>query len=307
MNFSSTIKVSTTKVILQGITEPLGATYAAFMKAYGTRVLAGISPGHGGQVMADVPVFDLVEQALARVGKVHASVIFSHPHAVLDAAVEAIAAGIRQIVIVSQGVPPLDMVHLIRQAEATDTFIVGPSAGLIVPDQLLLGVHPPDCYTPGPVGIISRSGSLSSEVAWELTRAGWGQSIGVCIGSDEISGSTFPQWLQLLEEDDNTEVIVLVGEIGGDGEEAAAHYIAEAIDKPVVAYIAGRTAPRDRRMGHAGAIVDAQGAYFSPNIGTAESKVAAFRNAKIPVADRPSDIPRLVQQLLDPVLQRQAS
>jgi succinyl-CoA synthetase alpha subunit len=307
MNFSPAIKV-----IIQGITEPLGATYAAFMQAYGTRVVAGVSPGHGGQSIQSIPVFDMVEQAFPLVGKIDATVIFSHPYAVLDAALEAIAAGIRQIVLVSQGIPPLDMVRLIRCAEATDTFIVGPnSPGIIVPNQLLLGVHPPSFYTPGPIGLISRSGTLTYEVAGELTRAGLGQSIAVSIGSDEISGSTFPQWLQLLDEDDTTEVIVLVGEIGGDSEEAAAHYIAEAIDKPVVAYIAGRTAPRDRRMGHARAIMDSQGAYFGPDIGTADSKVKAFRHAKIPVAERPSDIPRLVKQLLQPTLpvsmQRQAS
>ena len=303
MNFSSTIKV-----IIQGITEPLGATYAAFMKTYGTQVVAGISAGHGSQMLHGIPVFDMIEQAIPLVGTIDATVIFSHPYAVLDAALEAIAAGIRQIVLVSQGVPPLDMIQLIRRAEATDTFVVGPnSPGIIVPNQLLLGLHPPDLYQPGPVGLISRSGTLTYEVAGELTRAGLGQSLAVSLGSDEISGSTFPQWLQMLDEDDRTEVIVLVGEIGGDSEEAAAHYIVEAIDKPVVAYIAGRTAPRDRRMGHAGAIVDSQGTYFGPNIGTADSKIAAFRQAKVPVADRPSDIPHLVKQLLQSPLQRQAS
>jgi succinyl-CoA synthetase alpha subunit len=303
MNFSPAIKV-----IIQGITEPLGATSAAFMKTSGTQVVAGISAGNGGRVIQGIPVFDMVEQAGPLVGTIDATVIFSHPYAVLDAALEAITAGIRQIVVVTQGIPPLDMVHLMRRAEATNTLVVGPnSPGIIVPNQLLLGVHPPDLYMAGSVGLISRSGTLTYEVAGELTRAGLGQSIGVCIGNDEISGSTFPQWLQILDEDEHTEVIVLVGEIGGNSEEAAAHYITEAIDKPVVAYIAGHTVPRDRRMGQAGAIVDARGAYFGPNIGTAASKVAAFRHAKIPVADRPSDIPRLVQQLLPSPWQRRAS
>ena len=303
MNFSPDINV-----IVQGITQPLGATYAADMKAYGTRVVAAIGPGHGGQMIKGIPVFDMVEQALPLIGTIDATVIFSHPYAVLDAALEAIAAGIRQIVLVSQGVPPLDMVQLIRRAEATNTFIVGPnSPGIIVPNHLMLGVHPPEMYMPGPVGLISRSGTLTYEVAGELTRARLGQSIGVSIGSDKITGSTFTQWLQILDEDDATEVIVLVGHIGGDSEEAAAHYIVAAINKPVVVYIAGQTAPRDRRLGHAGAIVDSQGAYFRPDIGTAEGKVAAFRNANIPVADRPSDIPRLVKQLLQSSLHRQAS
>jgi succinyl-CoA synthetase alpha subunit len=295
MNFSPALKV-----IVQGITEPLGSTAIGFMQAGGTQVVAGINAGDQGQVIQGIPVFDMVEQAIAVVGPIDATVIVSHPYAALDAALEAIAAGIRQIVLVSKGIPPLDMVHLIRRAEATDTFLVGPNTpGIIIPNQLMLGVHPPNFYTPGTVGLISRSSTLTYEVAWELTQAGIGQSIGVSIGGDAISGSTFPQWLQILDEDDATEVIVLVGEIGGNSEEAAAHYIAATIDKPVIAYIAGRTAPRDRRMGHAGAIVDFQSAYFGPNIGTAESKIAAFQRANIPVADRPSQIPSLVQQALD--------
>ncbi len=287
------------KVIVQGILEPLGEVYAPLMQAYGTQIVAGICPGYGGKTLADIPVFDMLEQALPDVGAIDTTVIFSPPYAALDAALEAIAAGIRQIVLVSQGVPPLDMVHLIRKAEATDTLIVGPnSPGVIVPGQFLLGIHPPDFYTSGSVGLISRNGTLTYEAAWMLTQAGLGQSIAVSIGGDAIVGSTFPQWLQMLDEDDQTEVIVLVGEIGGDAEEAAAHYIAEAIDKPVIAYVAGRSAPRDRRMGHAGAIIDSQTADFGPDIGTAESKVAAFKRAGIPVAERPSEIPELVRRIL---------
>jgi len=227
------------KVIVQGIMEPLGLTCAPMMKAYGTHVVAGISPGFGGQILKGIPVFDMLEQAIPMVGPVDAAVICTPPYAALDAALEAIAAGIRQVILISQGIPPLDMVHLIRQAEATETLIVGPnSPGIIVPGQILLGIHPPNLYTPGTVGLISRSGTLTYEVAWTLTQAGLGQSIGVSIGGDTIVGSSFQQWLQILDEDDRTEVIVVVGEIGGDSEEAAAHYIAEAIDKPVIAYIA---------------------------------------------------------------------
>jgi succinyl-CoA synthetase alpha subunit len=287
------------KVIVQGILEPLGATYTPIMQGYGTQIVAGIHPGCSGRVLADVPVFDMVEQALPTVGTVDASVIFSPPYAVLDAALEAIAAGVRQIVLVTQGIPPLDMVRLIRVAEATDTLVVGPnSPGILVPNQILLGIQPPEFYKPGSIGILSRNGSLTYEVAWSLSQAGLGQSISISIGGDAIVGSTFQQWLQILDEDDHTHAIVLVGEIGGDSEEAAAHYIAEAIDKPVIAYIAGRSAPRDRRMGHAGAIIESQSSDFGPDIGTAESKITAFKRAGIPVAERPSEIPDIVRKVL---------
>jgi succinyl-CoA synthetase alpha subunit len=287
------------KVIVQGIVQPLGSIYAPLMQAYGTQVVAGVDPGYGGRMLADIPVFDMLEQALPTVGAVDTTVIFSSPYAVLDAALEAIAAGIRQVVLVTQGIPPLDMVRLIRTAEATETLIVGPnSPGIIVPGQVLLGIHPPDFYLPGSIGLLSRNGALTYEVSWALTQAGLGQSIAVSIGGDAIVGSTFPQWLQMLDEDDRTEVIVLIGEIGGDSEEAAAHYIAEAIDKPVVAYVAGRSAPRDRRMGHAGAIIESQRANFGPDLGTAGSKIAALRQAGIPVAERPSEIPEIVKRIL---------
>lgn len=294
MNFTAA-----NKVIIQGIIEPLGASYAPLMQAYGTKVVAGISPGYGGRSLAGIPVFDMVEQALPSVGAIDTSVIFAAPYAVLDAALEAIAAGVRKIILVTQGIPPLDMVHLIRAAEATETLIVGPdSPGIIVPDQLLLGIHPPDLYRPGSVGIISRNGTLTYEIAWSLTQAGLGQSIVVSIGGDAIVGSTFPQWLQILDEDDQTDVIVLVGEIGGDSEEIAAHHIADAIEKPVIAYVAGRSAPRDRRMGHAGAIIESQATDFGPDVGTAESKIAALKRAGVPVAERPSEIPEIVKSLL---------
>ena len=293
------------RVIVQGILEPLGRLYAPLMQNYGTQIVAGISPGQGGQVLAGIPVFDMLEQAFPRVGAIDTTIIFSPPYAALDAALEAIAVGIRQIVLVSQGIPPLDMVHLIRKAEATETLIVGPnSPGVIVPGQMLLGIHPPEFYRPGSIGLLSRNGTLTYEVAWTLTQAGFGQSIAVSMGGDPITGSTFPQWLQILDEDDQTELIVLVGEIGGDFEEVAAHYIAEAIDKPVIAYIAGRSALRNRRMGHAGAIIDLQTANVGAGLGTAESKLAAFKQAGIPVVDRPSEIPQLIDQMLKTAVPR---
>ncbi len=289
------------QVILQGIAGPLATTYAPLIHSYGTQLVAGVSPGHGGTTIAGIPVLDMVEQVVAKYGAIDISIIFSHPYEVLDAATEAMRAGIRQLIIISQGVPPIDMIHLIQQAEANDTLVVGPnSPGVILPGKMLLGIHPPMFYTPGRVGLITRNGPLTYEVARLMTKAGIGQSIGVSLGSDLIVGSTLPQWLQMLEEDEGTDAIVLVGEMGGDSEEVAANYIAESIEKPVVAYIAGHTAPRDRRMGHAGTIIEVQQGGFGPDLGTAESKVSALKQAGVPVADRPSQIPDLLQRILTP-------
>ncbi len=289
------------QVILQGIAGSLATTYAPLIQSYGTKLVAGVSPGHGGTTIAGIPVLDMVEQVVSKYGTIDISIIFSHPYDVLDAATEAMRAGIRQLIIISQGVPPIDMIHLIQQAEANDTLVVGPnSPGVIIPGKMLLGIHPPMFYTPGRIGLITRNGPLTYEVARLMTKAGLGQSIGVSLGSDLIVGSTLPQWLQMLEEDEDTDAIVLIGEIGGDSEEAAATYIAEAIEKPVVAYIAGHTAPRDRRMGHAGTIIEVQLGGFGPDLGTAESKVSALRQSGVPVADRPSQIPDLLQRILTP-------
>jgi succinyl-CoA synthetase alpha subunit len=273
-------------------------------------------------------VFDLVEQAVAQVGSIDVSVLFVSPYSVLDAGLEAIAAGIRQLVLISEGVPPLDMVSLLRVAEQTDTTVIGPnSPGVIVPAEILLGIHPPAFYTPGSVGVISRSGTLTIEVALALTQAGLGQSVCVGIGGDPIVGSSFPQWLQLLEEDERTQAIVLVGEIGGSAEEEAAYYIEEAIEKPVIAYIAGITAPSGQRMGHAGAVInpaedqilaralspDHTMNPYSPEVlistlngtdsllgrGTAQHKIALFQELEIPVADRPSQIPSLLRAFVN--------
>ncbi len=288
------------KILVYGIAEPLGALYVPKMVAYPTPIVAGVSPGYGGQTIEGIPVFDLIEQAVEVVGAIDAAVFFVPPYEVLDAALEAIAAEIRQLIIVTEGVPPLDMVKLLREAETTETLIVGPnSPGIIVPGQILLGTHPAYCYQPGSVGLISRSGTLTYEVALELTRAGIGQSIAVGIGGDQILGSSLQQWLQILEEDDRTEAIVLIGEIGGESEEMAARYISEAIDKPVVAYIAGSTLPKGQPVGHAGAVIAAKIAGLGVEIGTAESKRLAFEQAGIPVADRPSKVPKLVQQALE--------
>lgn len=289
-------------VLVYGIAEPLGSLYVPKMVAYDTPIVAGVSPGYGGQVVAGIPVFDLVEQAIETVGSIDTVLILVPPYEVLDAALEAMAAEIGQLILIAEGVPPLDMVQILREAEATETLVVGPnSPGVIVPGEVLLGTHPAECYLPGSVGLISRSGTLTYEVALELTRAGIGQSIAVGLGGDRIVGSSFQQWLQILEEDDRTEAIVLIGEIGGESEEMAARYIAEAIDKPVIAYLAGYSLPKGQPMGHVGAVVTAKIAGLGVDVGTIDSKLTAFKQAKIPVADRPSKLPKLVQQALDKV------
>lgn len=285
------------KVLIQGITADIASTHGSRMKAYGTNIMAGVNPGLGGQSYEDIPVFNLVEQVVAELGAIDTTLIFVPAYQALDAALEAIAAGIRQIVIISPGMPPLDMVHLLRKAEATETIIVGPnSPGIIIPGKLLLGTHPSEFYTSGSVGIVSRSSTLTYEIALELTKSGIGQSIGVSIGGDAIAGSSFLQWLQMLDEDENTSAIVLVGEPGGNSEEAAARYIAEAIDKPVIAYIAGRKAPAGRHWGHTGTLAMVVGR--GEDVGTAQSKLAAFKSAKVPLAERPSQIPELVKKAL---------
>ncbi len=286
------------KVLIQGITEPLASIHVARMKAYGTNVVAGVSPGQGGQTVHDIPVFDLVEQALPTTGSIDTTIIFKSPYLALDAALEAIAANIRQIIIVTSGIPPLDMVYLLRIADAHKTLIVGPnSMGIIIPGKLLLGTHPIEFYTPGPVGLISRCGSLTSEVALELTQAGFGQSMGVSIGSDAIVGSSFRQWLQTLNKDDNTKAIVLLGKTEGGNEETVVEYITEEINKPVVVYIAGRYAPEVKRQRHASDLIVSQPA-IEDEVSTAETKIGAFEKAKIPVAQRPSQIPDLVKKAL---------
>lgn len=289
------------KVIVQGVTEKMSTQIALMMKSYGTNVVAGISPEEGGQEWYGIPVFSLVEQAVAKVGIIDTTLIVVPAYQVLDASLEAIASGIKQIVIITEGVPPLDMVQLLRKAEATETLIVGPNcAGIIVPDKLLLGTHPTQFYTPGPVGIISRSNTLTYEVAWELTKSRLGQSICVSIGCDPIVGSSFLQWLQILDEDDRTELIVLVGEVGGASEEIAASYISETIDKPVVSYIAGIYAPINQHYSHASSLISARNSRGKHNFqDQMKSKIAAFQEFKIPVAKRPSEIPSLVKYSLE--------
>jgi succinyl-CoA synthetase alpha subunit len=291
------------QVMILGCLEPLGQTTMQAMQAYGTAVVAGVAPGHGGQALATVPLYDLVEQAVQAQGPIDVAVICNHPYAALDAALEAIAAGIPQIVMLTQGIPPLDMVQLIQQAEITGTLILGPNGpGLIVPGEILLGLHPAMFYRPGNVALLSRNGPLTYEIAQTMTKAGIGQSIALSIGADAIVGSTFSQWLQFLESDPRTAAIVLVGEIGSDAEEIAAKCIAQHVSKPVVAYIAGQMAPCHRHLGHAVAILESQSVSFgadlpATNLGSGVSKIKALKQAGVKIADRPADVPKLLQPL----------
>ncbi|HBQ97453.1 MULTISPECIES: succinate--CoA ligase subunit alpha [unclassified Roseofilum] len=304
MNFSHT-----QKVLVQGITQALGGVHARLMKEYGTNVVAGVSAGDGGQEIEGIPTFDLVEEAVTQVEGIDTSLIFVSPYEMLDAALEAIAAGIRNLILIPSGMPPLDMVKLLRKAEVTETLVLGPNCpGIIVPGQVLLGTHPTQCYTPGRIGVISCADTLTYQVALELSKAGLGQSVGVGLGRETILGSSFAQWLQILEEDDQTDAIVLVGEMGGlGGEEQAAQYISEAIDKPVVAYLAGQQSPKLRRKRHAALIASrllvgeakaGRGSMVNTEMG--DRKLEAFKAGKISVAQKLADIPRLLKTKLKP-------
>jgi succinyl-CoA synthetase alpha subunit len=280
-----------TKVIVQGITGNQGTFHTKTMRDYGTMVVAGTSPGRQGEYVHSVPVYDSIKQA-QKEHDPNASIIFVPGPYVSMAAFEAIDAGIKLIVIITEHVPVWDTGEIIERAKQNGTIIVGPNCpGLISPGIAKLGIIPGHICLPGHVGIISRSGTLTYEVIQQLTRAKIGQSTCIGIGGDPIHGIGFCEALQLFENDPNTHAIVLIGEIGGTEEEEAALYIQNHIDKPVIAYIAGRTAPVGKQMGHAGAIV-------TEGKGTAISKVSAFEHAHIPVVMKPAEISPLILEKL---------
>lgn len=281
------------KVIIQGITEKNGLIYSERMKEYGTNIVAGIS--YNGEEKTEIPIFDLVEQVIEKEGKIDTSIIFASPYKALDVTREAIAAGINQIILITRDIPPLDMVNLLRIAENSKTLLLGPgNAGIIIPGKCLLGTYETQFYTAGNVGIISRSRSLNYEVAITLTNAGIGQSISVNLGNGSLIGSSFCQWLEILAEDKNTKAIVLIGQNGsGDEEEAA--LIAAKIDKPVIVYIAGSHAKSKNKMTDYMMI----SAYLTGKIedlGTTQRKINAFKQVKIPVAEKISEIPILLKK-----------
>ncbi len=286
------------KVLIQGITHPLGISYAARMKAQGTNIVAGITLDEQTANINDIPLFTLVEEAVKQVGEIDISLIFSPPYEVLDAGLEAIAADIEQLVIVTSWVPPLDLITLLEQAKATHTFVLGSgSEGLLVPDKFWLGVMEPEFYTEGSVGIISRCDRLIDEVAKTLTQAGLGQSLAVSLGSDRIMGSNFEQWLQIMEEDDTTKAIVLLGQPYSSPELLAAQYINSGIEKPVIAYLPGIQAPINRSFGDATSIIASQLSYQSTSTTEENQTVTALKKAGVKIANNLEEIPKLVQRL----------
>ncbi len=287
------------KILIQGITSPQGVIYGDRMKEFGMNIVAGISLNGDISQVGEIPVFNLVEQAITQLGDIDISLIFTPPHEVLDAALEAMASGIQQLVIVSGGVPPLDMVKLLHQAQVNNTFILGSgSQGLIIPDKFWLGIGEYSFYSPGAVGMISRGDRLLDEVARELTQAKLGQSLAVSLGTDLIIGSNFEQWLQIIEEDDTTKVIVLLGKCDSYAEVSAAEYIASAIEKPVIAYITGIHAPIERNFRDAKTIVAAQLSSSRGQVSSDQAIMDAFKKAKVKVAKHPFEIVKLVKASL---------
>ncbi len=280
-----------TQLIVQGITGRDGAFHALKMKAYGTRVVAGISPGKGGQVIEGIPVFNTVVEARNATGA-NASVIFVPAPFAADAILEASYAGVELVVIITEGVPVRDMIRVMPIARQNGTKLIGPNCpGLITPEESLIGILPGNIFRKGNVGLMSRSGTLTYEVVNLLTESGMGQTTCIGIGGDPVAGLYYQDLLQMFEEDPDTRGVVLIGEIGGDAEEKAARFIKAHMTKPVVAFIAGQTAPPGKRMGHAGAII-------SSGSGTAEEKISAFAEAGVPVAKEPSLIPGILRKLM---------
>jgi succinyl-CoA synthetase alpha subunit len=281
-----------TRLLVQGITGREGKFHALGCRDYGTRVVAGVTPGKGGESVEGVPVFDSVEQARQATGA-DASMVFVPPPFAADAICEAAAAGIELIVAVTEGIPVADMLRV--KAFLRDfprVRLIGPNCpGIITPGQAKIGIMPGHIHQPGRVGVVSRSGTLTYEAVWQLTGLGLGQSTCVGIGGDPVNGTSFLDVLHAFAADAETEAVILIGEIGGDAEETAAAWVKTHFDRPVVGFIAGRTAPPGRRMGHAGAIV-------SGGKGTAQAKIDALREAGIHVCDSPADLGATVARAL---------
>ncbi len=280
-----------TKVIVQGITGRDGSFHTKQMIEYGTQVVAGVTPGKGGQVAEGVPVFNSVKEAVAETGA-DASVIYVPPAFAADALLEAVDSGVELVVCITEGLPVNNMLKVFNYLKTKKTRLIGPNCpGIISPGKTKLGILPASIHAQGNIGLVSRSGTLTYEVVFSLTNAGLGQSTCIGIGGDPIIGTNFIDTLKLFQDDPETEAIVLIGEIGGTDEENAAEFIKEYVTKPVVAFIAGRTAPPGKRMGHAGAII-------SGGKGTADEKIEALNNVGIPVAQIPQDIPNLLKERL---------
>jgi succinyl-CoA synthetase alpha subunit len=281
-----------TRVLTQGITGATGQIHTRACKEYGTQMVGGVVPGKGGTDFEGIPIFDTVEQARKATGA-NATVIYVPPPFAADAILEAVAAGIELVICITEGVPVLDMVKVRRYMHGTSSRLIGPNCpGVITPGECKIGIMPGYIHKPGGVGVVSRSGTLTYEAVYQLTQLGIGQSSCVGIGGDPIVGSGHIDILKLFNADSATRAVIMIGEIGGSAEEEAAQYIKESFKKPVVAFIAGQTAPKGRRMGHAGAII-------SGGRGTAADKIAALMAAGIAVAMSPAELGITMKNLLD--------
>jgi len=280
-----------TRLICQGITGKAGAFHTKHCIEYGTQVVAGVTPGKGGEKVEGAPVFDTVSEAVEKTGA-DATMIFVPAAFTADAILEALDAGIQVIVAITEGVPALDMVPVYHAIKRSDAVLIGPNCpGVITPEECKIGIMPGYIHKKGPVGVMSRSGTLTYEAVWQLSNLGLGQTTCVGLGGDPIVGSSFIDLLKLYQDDPATEAILMMGEIGGTAEEEAAAYVKEHVTKPVAAFIAGRTAPPGKRMGHAGAII-------SGGKGTAAEKIAALEGAGIEVAQSPADMGEAVQRAM---------
>jgi len=281
-----------TRLLVQGITGRDGSFHARQMLEYGTRVVAGVTPGKGGQTFeGKVPIFNSVPEAVAATGA-NTSVIYVPPVGAADAMMEAADAGVALVVCITEGVPVLDMTVVYPFVRERGVRLLGPNCpGLISPGKSKVGIIPGRICTPGPIGLVSRSGTLTYEVVYQLTRAGLGQTTCVGIGGDPINGANFIDCLDAFENDADTRAVVMIGEIGGTDEQDAARFVRERMSKPVVGFIAGQTAPPGRRMGHAGAII-------SGSAGTAAEKMESFRESGLGVARRPVDVVGLLRERL---------
>src|SRR5579872_6280305 len=281
-----------TRVVTQGITGATGQIHTLACKEYGTQMVAGVVPGKGGTNFEGIPIFDTVEQARKATG-CNASVSYVPPAFAADGILEAVAAGIELVICITEGVPVIDMVKVSRYMRGTNSRLIGPNCpGVITPGECKIGIMPGYIHKPGDIGVVSRSGTLTYEAVYQLTQLGIGQSTCVGIGGDPIVGSGHIDILKLFNEDPGTRAVIMIGEIGGTAEEEAAQYIKENFKKPVVAFIAGQTAPKGRRMGHAGAII-------SGGRGTAADKIAALKAAGITVAMSPAEMGITMKNLLE--------